>query len=291
MSARIEDQLFSPAFETHNEALSGSQSAHHERIPKDEALFVSNSNKAQRSAELSHIAVKSQKKLAESDTSGDPILKLSESDEMLKRLLDIYRKAKNDFHATPPKSIERTKSAKFLRDTVENCLSYLAAKEIPAYSMMTTSSTGKATSKAELLHQLQETLEETIAIAEKGSGGKKRRFEENVEGVPQEPARMKGTLVESPDPVFKGLPSERKPAIRSAAREKRSRAPAKVIGHEDQQRIDMAGRRRSSPQFQPYLSSTPQSTRHSSGDPSKSHRERSPFRGPRYCDSYRPSYE
>ena len=106
-----------------------------------------------------------------------------QEDQKLKRLFIIYDRARKDFEATPAKTLERTKSAKFLRDTTENCLAYIASKQ---------SQHGVEVTCDELLLELKSTLEETIAIAEQGSGGKKRRFDENWENVPQEPAKMRG---------------------------------------------------------------------------------------------------
>ena len=116
----------------------------------------------------------------------------------------MYHKARKDFDNTPVKTIERTKSAKFLRDTTENCLAYIASKQARSPKV-------EATCDERLLKELRATLEETIAIAERGSGGKKRRFDENWDSVPQGPAKMRGShpLVNS-DPVPRGRISKPK---------------------------------------------------------------------------------
>ncbi|KAL9126619.1 MAG: hypothetical protein Q9217_004357 [Psora testacea] len=118
-------------------------------------------------------------------------------DEKLRRLMDIYYKARSDFHSTPSKSLDRTKAAKFLRDTIENCLTYIEAKHVPIRTNGYTprSSYVKGAVDQAMLVELRSTLAETTAIAEKGSGGKKRRFDEDWENVPSEPAKMKGPAV------------------------------------------------------------------------------------------------
>ena len=129
-----------------------------------EPLFVSDGSEGSQTPNLTHNA-------GEQD------------DQKLKRLFIIYHEARKDFDATPAKTLERTKSAKFLRDTTENCLAYIAAKQ---------SRPGAKATCDGLLSELRSTLEETIAIAEQGSGGKKRRFDEDWENIPQEPAKMRG---------------------------------------------------------------------------------------------------
>ena len=141
-----------------------SQSALSDHKPPSESLFISDGSEGSRTPNLPHIA-------GEQD------------DQKLKRLFIIYDRARKDFEATPAKTLERTKSAKFLRDTTENCLAYIAAKQ---------SQYGVEVTCDGLLLELKSTLEETIAVAEQGSGGKKRRFDENWENVPQEPAKMRG---------------------------------------------------------------------------------------------------
>lgn len=128
----------------------------------------------------------------------------NDGDEKLKRLFVVYHKARKDFDNTRAKTIERTKSAKFLRDTTENCLAYITSKQ-------TRSPKAEATCDGKLLEELRATLEETKAIAERGSGGKKRRFDENWDNVPQGPAKMRGgdPLVK-PDPVSRGRVSKQK---------------------------------------------------------------------------------
>ena len=120
--------------------------------------------------------------------AGDAQATSTGDDQKLKRLMEIYYKAKADFNSTPPKSLDRTRTAKFLRDTVENCLNYLKAKHIPTSTDATATdpSHTRGTIDQAVINELRSTLGETKAIAEKGSGGKKRRFDQDWENVPLE---------------------------------------------------------------------------------------------------------
>lgn len=232
-------------------------------------------------------------------------------DEKLKRLFIVYHKARKDFDASPAKTRERTRSAKFLRDTTENCLAYIAAKQTrPAGLKVEVTCDGK------MQDELRATLEETKAIAEQGSGGKKRRFDENWENVPQEPVRMRGLSVAQPsgkpDPVPRGRTSQKKRrpvtsrislgphSYQNEGREARpdsktSRAgtkPQQVSPKSDyrQQSANLAERRRSDLPHQLYPASAGQTVRRVFGDRHKPHADQSPFSGGVYGDRYRPTY-
>lgn len=89
--------------------------------------------------------------------------------EKLEKLLTMFSAAKDDFYATFPKSLERTKSAKFLRDTTENCLTLMATGQTAADDKIISYSLdlpGDSTS----VDELKATLDEAIAAAEEGSG-------------------------------------------------------------------------------------------------------------------------
>lgn len=209
-------------------------------------------------------------------------------DEKLKRLFVVYHNARKDFDATPSKTLERTKSAKFLRDTTENCLAYIAAKQ--------TRPGGKVTCDR-LLQELRATLEETIAIAEKGSGGKKRRFDENWENVPQEPARMRGRgpsmarPLRKSDPIPRGRTSEKKQRSITSCIEERQ-VSRKPDYRQQSMSLNLAKRRRSHlPPPQLHLASSGQSVRRVFGDRHKPHAERNPLSGHVYGDRYRPTYK
>lgn len=232
--------------------------------PISESLFVSDDSEGSHTSDLSHIAGEQDEKLAGVDTPKDLASRSTNGDQKFSRLFIVYQKARKDFDATPAKTLERTKSAKFLRDTTENCLAYIAAKG---------TGHGAEVTSDEMLDELRACLEETIAIAEQGSGGKKRRFDDNWENVPQEPARMRGRgpSVAQPlrniDPIPRGRTSEK------------NRRP--ITSRIQEHRV--------SPRFD-YFASAGQSVRRVFEDRHKLHAERKPFVGHVYGDRYRPTY-
>ena len=207
--------------------------------------------------------------------------RFNDGDEKLKRLFIVYHKAKKDFHATPAKTLERTKSAKFLRDTTENCLAYIAAKQTRAGESQV-----EAAYDGEMLSELRATLEETIAIVEQGSGGKKRRFDENWENVPQGPARMRDSCAAQPlangDPMPRGRTSEKK----------RRPTDFRILEEEAgyaKQRMNMAECRRLDLPHKLYPVSAGHSVRRVFGDRYKPRAERN-YSSCQVGDRYRPAY-
>lgn len=243
---------------------SSSQSAPSDHKPvSEEQLFVSDGSEGSRTSDLPHIAGQHERD-SPVDWPGAVASEPNGGDEKLKRLFIVYHKAKQDFDATPAKTLERTKSAKFLRDTTENCLAYIAAKR----TRPGTEITGDGT-----MLELRATLEETMAIAEQGSGGKKRRFDEKWENIPQEPARMRGPAPQplaNSDPVPRGRTSEIKRGPITSRVQKHSR------------RSDLPHRL--------YPASAGQSVRRVFGDGYKPHAEGEAFNGRVYGDRYRPTY-
>ena len=244
--------------------------------PISEALFLSDgSSEGSRTSDLPHIAGsrtsdlprigghgEQDDKLFGWDTLGNLASKSDDPDEKLKRLFIVYHRARKDFDATPAKTLERTKSAKFLRDTTENCLAYIAAKG----------------ARPAMLEELRTTLEETMAIVEQGSGGKKRRFDENWENVPQEPARMRGKIT---CPVPRGRTSVK------------SRNPVTSRIHKadyHKQNMKLAERRRSDLPHQLYPASAGWSVRRVFGDRHNLYAEPRPLSGRVFGDRYRPTY-
>ena len=146
----------------------------------------------------------------------------------------MYHKARKDFDSTLAKTLERTKSAKFLRDTTENCLAYMAAKQTQS---------GGFHCDGTMLNELRATLEETIAIAEQGSGGKKRRFDENWEGVPKGPAnklrdRSTALPLSTSDPLSRGRTSQKRQ--RTAASRTKEDHPKRCPNTIEHRRLDIA---------------------------------------------------
>ena len=131
---------------------------------------------------------------------------------MPEKLLITYKEAKAEFDALPGKSLERTKSAKFLRDTTENCLSYLETRgSLPPGD---TSNDGVilVSEDSKIVDEMKLTLQTAIKAAEEGSGGKKRRFDDDWTNVPQGPATMRSPAASQPegtrDPVPRGTTDE-----------------------------------------------------------------------------------
>ncbi|SLM34006.1 hypothetical protein LPUS_02658 [Lasallia pustulata] len=111
----------------------------------------------------------------------------------LHRLWDLYQNAKEDFLSTPEaKWHSYTSSAKFLRDTAENCISYIESKQHLNQDRQDVASASGNDSAEEMLKELRITAGVAKDAAEKGSGGKKRRFDIiTMEGVPSAPRSMR----------------------------------------------------------------------------------------------------
>lgn len=82
----------------------------------------------------------------------------------------------------------RTKSAKFLRDTTENCLQYLMRARAKTPSGMA----GEAAGEARMVTELTETLAVAKQVAEEGSGGRKRRFDVPGDGGQRGGKKVRG---------------------------------------------------------------------------------------------------
>ena len=197
----------------------------------------------------------------------------------------VYHRARKDFDATPAKTLEYTKSAKFLRDTTENCLAYLAAKQARPGAEVTCD---------RLLRELGATLEETIVIAEQGSGGKKRRFDEDWENVPQEPARMRGRGPSVAQPLGKFDPAPRGPTLDAKWRPISTRiqdrqASRKAVYRQSRMKPNLAERMGLDLPNRLYPAPTSQSVRCVFGNRQRSYAERNPS-SHAHGDRYRPTY-
>lgn len=98
-----------------------------------------------------------------SGTVSDP------TDPKLQRLWSLFLEARTDFNLECEDNFRRTTAAKFLRDTIENCLSYISS-----YPSSAGNYPEEATVRETLL---RDTLKLAIEAAERGSGGRKRRFD------------------------------------------------------------------------------------------------------------------
>lgn len=125
------------------------------------------------------------------DGSGDRALKPSDQDIKFERLWKLYQTASGEYCKTRKNTMSRTRAAKFLRDTTENCVLYIEDKQRTSNSQ---------TYEKSKLRELRATLEEAIKEVEKGSGGKKRRFDDDWDDVPMAPRQLLGNHpVESSD--------------------------------------------------------------------------------------------
>lgn len=98
-----------------------------------------------------------------SGTISDP------TDPKLQRLWSLFLEARTEFNLEHTDNFQRTTAAKFLRDTIENCLSYISSYPFSADNYL-----GEATGREALL---KDTLKLAVEAAERGSGGRKRRFD------------------------------------------------------------------------------------------------------------------
>lgn len=141
--------------------------------------------------------------------------KLQDHDSKLHRLWNIYQSAKDDFLSTNESEWpSHTASAKFLRDTAENCINYIQSKQHLKEDRRHPSNVASA-SEAEcagkMLNELRITVEVAKDAAEKGCGGKKRRFDHNMEGVPRGPRRMRAETTRKTSIDYTPLPTVRNP--------------------------------------------------------------------------------
>ena len=93
------------------------------------------------------------------------------TDPKFQRLWSLFLEARADFDLQSTDNFRRTTAAKFLRDTIENCLSYIS----------TSKSSSSPDHHPDEASRRQTLLEDTLALAieaaERGSGGRKRRFD------------------------------------------------------------------------------------------------------------------
>ena len=186
------------------------------RLQSDkESLFDSNGIETLRSPHLDHMALKPDKKLGDLHHPSSGPNALNFKIEMLRKLFVTYQMAQKDFEACPLKTRARTKSAKFLRDTTENCLSYLTARQTPLQGGEALDINLELLGGEGIVEEMKLTLQKAIEVAEEGSGGKKRRFDEDWASTPSMPAAMRHSTVRRPlthgDPVPRGTQSARDP--------------------------------------------------------------------------------
>lgn len=267
-------------------------------------LSVSDDRKSSRLSKQPYGIANQNRRVLIRDNLADPFSTPAaggDQNEMLRKLFLTYQKAKNDFHATKPKSLERTTSAKFLRDTTENCIAYIASRE------RSTSGEGLINTNVELLKgqatldEMRSTLQEAKLAAEVGSGGKKRRFDEDWGNVPEGPAKSRpSSLVKSlGDPVPRGQTSKSKLGTHTVCRRIESQPTSMPAQNIDYRTRRMTQSERTSRGLHPAY--TGQDNRRLFLTPIVHHEKRpsnlpagytkhNPNRPPVHGDCYRPSY-
>ena len=217
------------------------------------------------------------------DNAGDQALKPNEEDPKLNRLLGMFHQAKNDFHVAPLRSIDRTKAAKFLRDTIENTLAYITTKQLAARGNEPTNGFESST-----LEDLQETLKQARAVAEEGSGGKKRRFDapQEATGIGSQPNAQNPRTT---DHILRGRATETNVGQSDTYRPSAQRGPP--VSSSGQHRNDQARQKRSVSPFHRYPATIGQSVRRVFPRIEKSYTKRKQPNAPGRGDRYRPSYK
>ena len=95
--------------------------------------------------------------------------------ELIKTQLRVYQEAKESFDNHPYKSIDATKTARFLRDTAENCISYFQSLE----NQKTSDYKIDLVQYDDIIQELHRTFERMNKLVEGRCGGKKRVFDQS----------------------------------------------------------------------------------------------------------------
>lgn len=164
---------------------SSSVRARNERQASEE-LFVSEGSQHENPGEQQqhqNMAPGAAEDQSVTDIPGDRGLMYPEQDPKFERLWTLYKTANDEYCKTRKNSMNRTRAAKFLRDTTENCIFYIEDKQTASRSQMHDKSK---------LGELRAALENSIKEVEKGSGGRKRRFDDDWDDVPIAPRQLMG---------------------------------------------------------------------------------------------------
>ena len=191
------------------EGTHSSEHAHNyaNRNKNNGGLFVSDGSETSQASEQRLPVRARPKELAARQRSEYSVITADSRDD-IDNLFILYQKARPEFEATPLRSLERTKAAKFLRDTAENCINCLTPKRQPGGSINAVNTRKYLTKHGVTLNELKSVLERASQAAEEGSGGKKRRFDYDWTNVPEAPATMRSPSYDKPrvrrDPVPRG---------------------------------------------------------------------------------------
>ena len=103
------------------------------------------------------------------------------TDTKLDRLWSLYLEAKSEYINTTRLTKASLTAAKFLRDTIENCITYITSLNSPLDLNRVDYDRSKMNDLQTKMNELTSVLEHAVIAAEKGSGGKKRTFDETNE--------------------------------------------------------------------------------------------------------------
>ena len=136
----------------------------------------------------------------------------------------MYIRAKTDFEAAPTHTFEQTHAARFLRDTAENCLNYLQSLALTDRLADRLPAQGPTISKdvTDRILGIKRVIATASAVAERGSGGKRRRFDTQAEE--EEEDRKKRVEQEEKEEEEKRMKRQLKEEIEKRRREGRSRS-------------------------------------------------------------------
>lgn len=106
-----------------------------------------------------------------------------DADPHFKRLWELFKIAREEFRSQSMDNNQMAKAARFLRDTSENVMDFVRAKQPSAMAINDTSG-HEPQGLAQKLFELRSSLDQAIEVAETTCGGRKRRFEYAITDVP-----------------------------------------------------------------------------------------------------------
>lgn len=106
-----------------------------------------------------------------------------DSDPHFKRLWELFKIAREELRSKSKDNYQRSKAARFLRDTSENVMDFVRLKQPSAMAINDTSG-HEPQGLARKLSELRSSHDEAVEVAETACGGKKRRFDYGKTDLP-----------------------------------------------------------------------------------------------------------